>query len=131
MAGAVLGMQLVLTVVGAIATAAWALVGSFYGVGWWGVPLAVYSLLNTSYAWRALAAGIGDRGVRSTAEGAMALTAFTNLIVAVHLVWRPPAYSPWWGLLVPFAFLLQSMALQLVYAVVLGATGLVDGARGR
>ena len=117
--GSVLGLQLVLSV-GASFVGAWvALAMTFSAYGWWGIPIWFWLLLNSSNGWRALQAGIGAFGVRNNGEGALGLAVFTNLLLALQLLWRRPDYSPWWGVLCPVAYTGLTMILMGIYAFLL------------
>lgn len=126
--GSVLGLQLVLSV-GASFVGAWvALAMTFFAYGWWGIPIWFWLLLNSSTGWRALQAGIGTFGVRNNGEGALAMAVFTNLLLALQLLWRKPDYSPWWGVLCPVAYMLLTMILMGIYAFLLNIVN-PDGKR--
>ncbi len=117
--GSILGLQLVLSV-GASFVGAWvALAMVFFSYGWWGLPIGCWLLINANTGWRALQSGVGTFGVRTNGEGALALAVFTNLLLALQLLWRKPDYSAWWGALCPVAYLLLTMILMGIYAFLL------------
>lgn len=120
---ALLGMAFLLSVgtlaLGAIAS----LMAIFFGypVGW-GIATAILCFAFASSGWRGLTnLGIGSQGIQNNADGAFGLLHISALfmILLFSTSEMPHQISAWWALLLPFVFIILSLAAQWLFKLVL------------
>lgn len=91
-----------------------ALIMSFTAeIGGWGFALALWFVLTTITGFKFM-----KMAMRDVERGFLAgvLVTLTLVIVGVRLLFNPPSYSAWWGLLTPIAFIIVSSLLAVFYS---------------